>query len=136
MTKPAKSILADIYDAWRAHDLDWLASYLPADFTHTMNIPEDMLSSGGCRLGKGEALRRLGEIFDSFDAQYLEPGEIAINGAQAIVTVHTRCKHRHSGKWLETRKQHIWRLEDGWPVDLSEVYDLAQFEAFMREVRR
>ena len=29
MTKPAKAILADIYDAWRAHDLDWLGTYCP-----------------------------------------------------------------------------------------------------------
>jgi ketosteroid isomerase-like protein len=136
MTKPSKAILADIYDAWRAHDLDWLATYLPADFSHTMNIPEDVLPTSGLRQGKGAALSRLGEIFDSFDAQYLEPGEIAVSGSQAIVTVHTRCKHRRSGKWLETRKQHIWRLEDGWPVDLSEVYDLAQFEAFIKDARR
>lgn len=133
MTKPAKAILADIYDAWRAHDLDWLASYLPADFNHTLNIPEDMLATGGHRSGKEAALRRLGEIFDGFDAQYLEPGDIAINGEQALVTVHTRCRHRRSGKWLETRKKHIWRLEDGWPVDLYELYDLAQFEAFIKE---
>jgi hypothetical protein len=28
MTKPAKAILADIYDAWRA-DLDWLGTCCP-----------------------------------------------------------------------------------------------------------
>ena len=135
MTKPAKAILVDIYDAWRAHDLDWLGTYLPADSSHSLNISMEMLPAGGIRLGKGAVLRRLGEIFDGFDAQYLEPGEIAIDGARAIVTVHTRCRHRPSGKWLDTRKQHIWHIEDGWPVDLSEVYDLAQFEAFMKEAR-
>ena len=25
----AKTILGDIYDAWRAQNLDWLATYLP-----------------------------------------------------------------------------------------------------------
>jgi Domain of unknown function (DUF4440) len=86
MTKPAKAILADIYDAWRAHDLDWLGTYLPADFSHSLNIPMEMSPAGGLRLGKDAVLRRLGEIFDGFDAQYLEPGEIAIDGARAIVT--------------------------------------------------
>ncbi|HSH62862.1 MAG TPA: hypothetical protein VK984_01950 [Methyloceanibacter sp.] len=86
--------------------------------------------------GQGRGLRRFGEIFDGFDAQYLEPGEIAIDGARTIVTVHTRCRHRLSGGWLNTRKQHIWHIEDGWPVDLSEVYDLAQFEAFMKDAGR
>jgi ketosteroid isomerase-like protein len=133
MTKPARAILTDIYDAWRAHDLDWLATYLPADFSHSVNIPQEALSAGGLRHGKGAVLLRLGEIFDGFDAQYLEPGEIRVDGARAIVTVHTKCRHRRSGKWLDTRKQHIWRLEDGWPVDLAEFYDLAQFESFMRD---
>jgi hypothetical protein len=53
MTKPAKAILADIYDAWRAHDLDWLGTYLPAGFSHSLNIPMEMLPAGGLRLGKG-----------------------------------------------------------------------------------
>ena len=133
MTKPARAILAEIYDAWRAHDLDWLGTYLPADFSHSLNIPMGDVARRRHQAGKRAVLRRLGEVFDGFDAQYLEPGEIAIDGARAIVTVHTRCRHRPSGKWLDTRKQHIWHIEDGWPVDLSEVYDLAQFEAFMKD---
>ena len=33
MTK-METIISDIYDTWRAQDLDWLASYLPDDFSH------------------------------------------------------------------------------------------------------
>jgi len=29
MVKTAGAVLGDIYDAWRAQDLAWLASYLP-----------------------------------------------------------------------------------------------------------
>jgi hypothetical protein len=29
MAKTVRAILGDIYDAWRAQNLDWLATYLP-----------------------------------------------------------------------------------------------------------
>jgi hypothetical protein len=37
MTK-METIISDIYDTWRAQDLDWLASYLPACFASTPAI--------------------------------------------------------------------------------------------------
>jgi len=41
MTK-MESIIGDIYDAWRAQDLDRLASYLPDDFSHMIYIPNEV----------------------------------------------------------------------------------------------
>ena len=46
MTK-TESIIGDIYDAWRAQDLDRLASYLPDDFSHMIYIPKEVLLSAG-----------------------------------------------------------------------------------------
>jgi ketosteroid isomerase-like protein len=129
-------LLTDFYDAWRAHDLDLMGTYLPDDFSHSLNIPAQTLSVGGVRKGKGDALKRLAEIFQGFDTQYLEPGRLIMRDGQAILEVHTRCQHRASGVWLDTRKQHVWLLEDGWPVTLQEFYDLEQFEAFMSCARR
>ena len=136
MQKTAQSMLIDIYDAWRAHDLDWFATYLPSDFSHSLNIPVEMLSVGGARQGKAATIERLQEIFKGFDTQYLEPGEIMLKGNCAMLDVHTRCQDRSSGKWLDTTKKHLWLLEDGWPVRLSEFYDLEQFEIFMNAARR
>ena len=81
----------------RAHDLDWLASYLPSDFSHASNIPSEILSAGGARQGKAASLERLEEIFQGFDTQYLEPGEIVVSGNRAILDVETKCQHRSSG---------------------------------------
>ncbi|HXG79497.1 MAG TPA: nuclear transport factor 2 family protein [Methyloceanibacter sp.] len=132
MSKLVLTNLADIYDAWRDHDLDRLASYLPADFSHSMNIPREMLAAGGTREGKLETVLRLQEIFDGFDTQYIEPGQMIACGSTVILDVHTRCRHRLSGRLLDTTKKHVWLLEDGWPVSLSEFYDLEQFAAFMQ----
>ena len=46
MTK-IETIISDIYDAWRAQDLEWLASYLPEDFSHTVYIPPEVHPLGG-----------------------------------------------------------------------------------------
>ena len=42
MAKTVRAILGDIYDAWRAQNLDWLATYLPDDFCHVIHIPVDL----------------------------------------------------------------------------------------------
>jgi hypothetical protein len=132
---PAKTTLAEIYDAWRDHDLDRLASYLPSDFSHYINIPAEMLAVGGARHGKEAAIERLRQIFDNFDTQSIEPGPMSLDDIGASLDVQTHCMHRASHSWLHTTKKHVWLLEDGWPVSLSEFYDLEQFEAFMKSAR-
>jgi hypothetical protein len=129
---PAKTNLVDIYDAWRDHDLDRLASYLPSDFSHHLNIPTEMIAVGGMRLGKTAAIERLAQIFDSFDTQFIEPGPMRVDEIGASLDVQSHCLHRRSQTWLHTTKKHVWLMEDGWPVSLSEFYDLKQFEAFMK----
>jgi hypothetical protein len=132
---PARTNLVDIYDAWRDHDLDRLASYLPSDFSHHINIPPEMAAVGGVRLGKQAAIERLAQIFDSFDTQFIEPGPMRVDEIGASLDVQSHCLHRRSRTWLHTTKKHVWLMEDGWPVSLSEFYDLKQFEAFMRGAR-
>jgi hypothetical protein len=66
MTK-TETIIADIYDAWRAQDLEWLASYLPDDFTHMIYILAEVHPLGGLCRGKAAALERLGLIARQFD---------------------------------------------------------------------
>jgi ketosteroid isomerase-like protein len=132
MTFSAQSLLTDIYDAWRAHDLDLLASYLPDDFSHFINIPTEMHPLGEVRHGKAAVLERFALIFQQFDTKRLETGPIAPNSHGVAIEVQTRCRHRRSGAWLDTTKSNLWTLEDGWPVKLFEHYDLDQFRAFMK----
>jgi ketosteroid isomerase-like protein len=61
MTK-TETIISDIYDAWRAQDLDRLASYLPDDFSHMIYIPKEVHPLGGLCRGKEAAVERLGRI--------------------------------------------------------------------------
>ena len=59
MPKTVRAILGDIYDAWRAQNFDWMATYLPDDFCHVIHIPLDLHPLGGTRCGKKETLERL-----------------------------------------------------------------------------
>ena len=87
MTKTQKigTVLDDIYDAWRAHNLDWLASYLPNDFAHRINIPAAMHPIGGEWLGKQVALERLSQIFAQFETQHLSTSQLMIDGGNAAL---------------------------------------------------
>ena len=55
MTK-TETIIGDIYDAWRAQDLDWLASYLPDDFSRVIYIPFEVHPLSGLCRGKEAAV--------------------------------------------------------------------------------
>jgi len=131
-TKTITAVLDDIYGAWRAHDLDWLATYLPEDFSHRINIPPEIHPLGGARHGKKAALERLGLIFSQFDTQRLDTSHIVIDGGRAALEVATLCLHRSTGARLDTTKSNVWTLEDSWPMQLDEYYDLGDFQAFMR----
>jgi ketosteroid isomerase-like protein len=43
-------------------------------------------------------------------------------------------RHRGTGTVLETTKANFWTLEDGWPVRLTEYYDVAELQAFFGPV--
>ncbi len=135
MPKSAEETLIDIYDAWQTHNFDWLASYLPADFSHSMNIPTEQFALSGLCHGKDKSLDRLREILESYDTRQLEVANLTIGATSASVDVTTRCTDRASGIWLHTTKRHVWQLEDGWPVQLSEFYELLEVEEFISALR-
>jgi hypothetical protein len=95
------------------NDFDRLASHLPADFSHSLNIPREMLAVSGMREGKAETIFRLQEIFEGFDTQYIEPGQMTLDESRAVLDLHTHCKHRLSSKWLDTTKKHVcyWKTD-------------------------
>jgi ketosteroid isomerase-like protein len=133
-TQTIGTVLSDIYDAWRAHNLDWLGTYLPEDFSHRINIPPAMHSLGGERLGKQAALERLSLIFALFETQRLSTNNLVIDEGKAVLEVNTLCVHRSTGAALDAKKRNLWTIEDGWPTKLDEYYDLDRFAAFMQSV--
>jgi ketosteroid isomerase-like protein len=130
MVKTVGAILGDIYDAWRAHDLDWLASYLPDDFCHVMHIPESVHPLGGARKGKRLVIERWAVLLARYEILRYDTSDIIIERNRAAVEIPMHCRDRERGTVLETTKANFWTLEDGWPVKLTEYYDVAELQSF------
>ena len=79
MTKTMETILGDIYDAWRAQDLEWLASYLPDDFYHVMHIPVAVCAIGGPCEGNLHVLERWRSVVPQFDILRFDTSNLLIN---------------------------------------------------------
>jgi ketosteroid isomerase-like protein len=136
MSHSVQEILTDIYDAWRAQNLDLLATYLPDDFSHFINVPVELHPLGEVRHGKSAVLERFELIFDQFDMQCLDTSHFTVNAHSATVQVRKQCRHRDSGAVLDMAKTDLWTLEDGWPVKLFEHYDLDRFKSFVETSSR
>lgn len=129
-----RTILGDIYDAWREQNLDRLASFLPNDFCHIINFPPDLHPAGGTCQGKQAALARWGRIFSEFDCVQLDTSGLMVERDRAAVEVPMLCRHRETGVSLETVKANFWTIEAGWPVRLTEYYDIGHVQAFVSAV--
>lgn len=129
-----ESILADIYDAWRAQDLAWLASYLPDDFSHMVYIPTEIHPLGGLARGKEAALKRLGIIAQQFHLVRFDTSDLMIRQNRAGLEIPLHYRHKETGTPLETMMVNFWTFEDGWPVKLCEYHDVGRIQAFTAEV--
>jgi ketosteroid isomerase-like protein len=134
MAKTVGAILGDIYDAWRAQDLDWLASYLPDDFCHVVHVPESVHPLGGARKGKRLAIERWAVMLARYEILRYDTDDIIIERNRAAVEIPMHYRDRETGTVLETTKANFWTMEDGWPVKLTEYYDLAELQKFFAPV--
>jgi ketosteroid isomerase-like protein len=129
------SVLEDIYDAWRAQNLDLLASYLPDDFCHVMYFPTSLSPEAGVCHGKSHVLDRWRAYMQPFDFLKFEPKALLISKDRAAAEINLHYRHRETGCDLKTVKANFWTMEEGWPVRLTEYYDVGSLEAFAANVR-
>src|SRR3989304_6586286 len=129
MTK-TETIIADIYDAWRAQDLEGLEGSLPADFTHMIYLPAEVPPLGGLCRGKAAALERLGLIAHQFDFLRFDTSGLMIQKNRIGIEIPIHYRHRETGMQLETIIVNFWTFEDGWPVRLAEYTAVGRIQAF------
>ena len=129
-----ENIIADIYDAWRGQDMDWLASYLPEDFCHVMHIPQDIHPLGGVSEGKAASIERFRLIAVQFDVLRFDTSDLMIQKNRAAAEIPVRYRHRDTGAQLETMIGNFWTFEEGWPVRLVEYHDVSRIKAFVDDV--
>ena len=129
MTK-TETIITDIYDAWRAQDLEWLASYLPEDFSHMVYVPTEIHPLGGLCRGKAAALQRWTVVSQELDLLRYDTSDLMIRENRAGLEIPAHYRHRETGVQIETVIVNFWTFEDGWPVRLAEYHDIGRVKAF------
>jgi len=133
MTRP-ETVVHEIYDAWRAQDMEWLASYLPDDFCHVIHIPTEIHPLGGTSRGKNASIARLGVIADDFEVLRFDTSGLIVLESRACVEISALYRHRETGVELGTTIANFWTFEDSWPTKLSEYHDIARIQAFRQSV--
>jgi SnoaL-like domain len=121
-----KTILGEIYDAWRDQDVERLASYLPIEFTHVIHVPSELHPIAGARLGKQAAVERLAQIFGDYRCLSLEAKELMVEGDRAAVEIQMHCRHLETSTVVTATKANFWTLENGWPLTLTEYYVVSE----------
>ena len=98
-------------------------------FLSCMHIPVAVCAIGGPCEGKLQVLERWRSVVPQFDILRFDTSNLLINknGAAAEITLQYRFKP--SGEVLDTTKANFWAFEAGWPVKLTEYYDVAALEA-------
>ncbi|MGH6736162.1 MAG: nuclear transport factor 2 family protein [Methyloceanibacter sp.] len=125
-----ETILNDIYDAWRAQDIEWLGTYLPTDFCHMVHVPTEIHPLGGLRRGKTAALQRWATVAQEFDLLRFETSDLMLQHNRAGLEIPSHYRHKATGLQIETTIVNFWTFEDGWPVKLTEYYDIERVQAF------
>jgi ketosteroid isomerase-like protein len=128
------AILNDIYDAYRVQNLEWLASYLPNDFCHVVHVPKSVHPLAGACQGKQAVLERWRICVAPYDFLAFDINTLLVEEDRAAVEIAFRYRHKATGVELVTTKANVWVLEEGWPVRLTEYYDVAKLQSFIKEI--
>lgn len=131
---PISSLLEDYYDAWRAQDLDWLATYLPSDFCHTMHIPNAIYTDGGALQGKAKVMERWRRYVPQCEFLRYDLDTVLVGKDVAAVEISFIYRNRKAGVTLETTKANLWTFEAGWPIRMTEYYNLTGVEKLTRSL--
>lgn len=128
------AILNDIYDAYRAKNLDWLGTYLPDDFCHVLHVPATVHPMAGTWHGKQAVLERMRVCIAPYDFLSFDTNTLLIEEDRAAVEIAFHYRHKITGKELRAIKANIWVIEENWPVKLTEYYDVGALQAFLQTI--
>jgi len=101
MTK-TETIIADIYDAWPAQDIEWLGSYLPNDFCHMVYVPKEIHPLGGLCRGKAAVLQRFAIVAQEHDLLRYDTSDLMIQKNRAGLEISGHYRHKSTGLQIET----------------------------------
>ena len=127
------ALLQNIYRCYREKRLADIVDLLSDDFKFLAQLPEDGDGDGRPR-SRAEIALMVHKFMDQYDILAFDPGPIIVTNDVASAQAEAKFRHKKSGKVLETRFFHDWRVADGKATELKQRHDLEQLKAFLASV--
>ena len=127
------ALLQEIYRCYREKRLADVVELLSDDFKFTAQPPDDLDDAIRPR-SRAETAILVHKFMDQYDILVFETGPIIVTDDVASAQANVKFRHKKSGKVLETRFIHDWRVADGKARELAQHHDLEQLKAFLRSV--
>ena len=99
-----------------------------------MHVPADVHPMGGVHHGKAAVLERWRLSLVNYDVVSYDTSDLIVERNRAAAEIPFDYRHKPTGKVLSTIKANFWTLEDGWPVRLTEYYDVACIKSFVGSI--
>jgi ketosteroid isomerase-like protein len=128
-------LLQNIYRSFREKRLADVVELLSDDFKFKAQLPEDSAIEGKRARSRAEIALLAHRSMEEYDILVFEPGPIVVTDSLASAQVQVKFRHKKTGKILETRFLHDWRVADGKACDLQQRHDLEQLKAFLESLR-
>jgi ketosteroid isomerase-like protein len=123
-------LVQSIYRCFREKRLGEVVDLLSDDFRFLAQLPDDMLEDINRPRSRAEIALLAHRSMEEFDILTFEPGAIRVSDDFASTETEVKFRHKKTGKVLETRFVHDWRIADGKVCELEQRHDLAQLRAF------
>ena len=128
------TLLQAIYKAYRENRLADMMAYLDEDFCYVLHLPEEAVPGGDTPRDQAGTLEVLEYVHQTYEFLSFDPGPIIATDDRARVQPLVRLRDKRTGKVLETKLTHTWRVKDGKGLELDERHDLPKIEAFLKSV--
>jgi ketosteroid isomerase-like protein len=99
-----------------------------------MNFPADLHPLAGEARGKAKVLERWRLYVEPLEFLRFDTSSLMVGKDRAAVEIPLHYRHKETGCDLVTTKANFWTLEDGWPVRLTEYYDVRTLERFSAQI--
>ena len=127
------ALLQEIYRCYREKRLADVVELLSDDFIFTAQLPDDIDDAIRPR-SRAETAILVHKFMEHYDILAFETGPIIVANGVASAQADVKFRHKKSGKVLETRFFHDWRVADGKARELTQRHDLEQLKAFFSSV--
>jgi ketosteroid isomerase-like protein len=134
MPRDTATLLQAIYNAYREKRLADVLANFSDDFRCILHLPADVVPGGDKPRTKAETAELLQSFMDAYDFLAFDPGPIIVAEDRVTAQPQIRFRDRRTGRVLETRLSHAWRVAGGKATTLEERHDVAKLKAFLKSV--